>query len=55
MKVAAQNIIQELPVPAGSLLVTGICLEYFVVRQQNTVPTKDKLFKPSQIIYTVYN
>jgi hypothetical protein len=54
-KVAAQNIIQELAMPAGSLLVTGMCLEYFVVRQQRTVKTKDKLFQPSQIIYAFYN
>jgi hypothetical protein len=54
-KVAARNIIQEIPMPAGSLLVTGMCLEYFQIRQKRTVQTKDKLFKPSQIIYAVYN
>jgi hypothetical protein len=54
-EVAAQNIIQELPMPAGSLLVTGMCLEYIVVRQQRRVPTNDKLFKPSEIIYAVHN
>jgi hypothetical protein len=54
-RVPAQKIIQELPMPAGSLLITGMCLEYIVNRQQRTVPTNDKLFKPSQIIYAVYN
>jgi len=54
-KVPAQNIIQELPMPAGSLLVTGLCLEYFVVRHQLKVQTHDKIFKPSQIIYAVHN
>jgi hypothetical protein len=54
-KTEAQNIIQELPMAKGSLLVTGMCLEYFVERSKRSVPTKDKLFKPSQIIYAVYN
>jgi len=54
-KVPAQNIIQKLPMPAGSLLVTGMCLEYYAVRHKNTVSTNDKLFKPSQIIYAVYS
>jgi hypothetical protein len=51
----AQNIIQELPMPGGSLLVTGMCLEYLVVRQGRLVPTNDKLFRPSEIIYAVHN
>jgi hypothetical protein len=54
-KVEAQNIIQQLPVTKGSLLVTGMCLEYFVDRYRRTVPTKDKLYKPSQIIFALYN
>ena len=54
-KVEAQNIIQELPMPKGTLLVTGMCLEYFVDRYKRTVPTNDKLFKPSQIIFAVCN
>jgi hypothetical protein len=54
-KTEAQNIIQELPIPKGSLLVTGMCLKYFVDRYKRTVPTKDKLFKPSQIIYAVFH
>jgi hypothetical protein len=54
-KTEVQNIIQELPMPKGTLLVTGMCLEYIVDRYKRTVPTKDKLFKPSQIIYAVYN
>ncbi len=54
-KVAVQNIIQELPMPKGSLIVTGMCLEYFLGRNQRMVQTNDKLFKPSQIIYAVYN
>lgn len=53
-KTETQNIIQELPMPKGSLLVTGMCLEYLVERNRRTVPTNDKLFKPSQIIYAVY-
>jgi hypothetical protein len=54
-KVPAQKIIQDLPTPANSLLVTAMCLEYIVNRYQRVVPTKDKLFKPSQIIFSVYN
>ncbi len=54
-KIEARNIIHELPMPKGSLLVTGMCLEYLVERSKRSVPTKDKLFKPSQIIYAVYN
>ena len=54
-KTDAQKIIQELPMPKGSLLVTGMRLEYFVDRYSRNVPTKDKLYKPSQIIYSVYN
>jgi hypothetical protein len=54
-KTEAQNIIQELSMPKGTLLVTGMCLEYIVDRDKRTVPTKDKLFKPSQIIYAVYS
>jgi hypothetical protein len=53
--VPAQKIIQDLPMPKGSLLITGMCLAYIVNRHQRAVPTKDKLFKPSQIIYSVYN
>ena len=54
-RVPLQKIIQDLPTPAGSLLVTAMCLEYIINRYQRAVPTKDKLFKPSQIIYSVYN
>ena len=54
-KVLAQNIIQELPMPRGSLLVTGMCLEYFVDRYKNIVQTEDKIFQPSQIIYSVHH
>jgi hypothetical protein len=54
-KTEAQNIIQELPMLKGTLLVTGMCLEYIVDRYKRTVPTKDKLFKPSQIIYAVHH
>lgn len=54
-KVETRNIIHELPMPKGSLLVTGMCLEYLVERSKRSVPTNDKLFKPSQIIYAVYN
>jgi hypothetical protein len=54
-KVAAQKIIQELSMPAGSLLVTGLCLKYFTKRDQIMVPTTDKLYKPSQFIYAVHN
>src|SRR5580693_4009881 len=54
-KTEAQNIIQQLPMPKGSLLVTGMCLEYFVDRYKRTAPTKDKLFKPSQIIYAAHH
>jgi hypothetical protein len=53
-RVDALNIIQELPMPKGSLLVTGMCLEYSVVRFQTKTPTKDKLYRPSQIIYSAY-
>jgi hypothetical protein len=54
-KVDAQNIIQELPMPKGSLLVTGMSLTFSIVRRQLTVPTKDKLYQPAQIIYSVYH
>jgi hypothetical protein len=54
-RVPAQKIIQELPMPPGSLIITGMCLEYIVDRHHNSVPTNDKLFKPSRIIYSVYN
>ena len=54
-KVSARDIIQELPMPKGSLLVTGMCLQYFVDRHKNIVQTEDKVFQPSQIIYSVYN
>jgi hypothetical protein len=55
IKTESQNIIQELPMLKGTLLVTGMCLEYIEDRYNRTVPTKNKLFKPSQIIYAVYN
>jgi hypothetical protein len=54
-KVAAQDIIQELPMPGGSLLITALCLEFCTIRTYQKVQTNDKLFKPSQIIYAVYN
>ncbi len=53
-KVEAQSFIQELPMPKGSLLLTGMCLDFVVTRNRRVVMTKDKLFKPSQIIYAVY-
>lgn len=53
-KVAAENIIQRLPMPKGSLLVTGMCLEFSVLRRLIKVPTRDKLYQPSQIVYAVY-
>ncbi len=54
-KVDNQIIVQDLPMPKGSLLVTGMCLEFSISQRQTLVPTKDKLFQPSQIIYVVYN
>jgi hypothetical protein len=54
-KVDGQVIVQDLPMPKGSLLVTGMCLEFSTPQRQTSVPTKDKLFQPSQIIYAVYN
>lgn len=53
-RVDAQNIMQDLPMPVGSLLVTGMCLEFSISRRLVKVPTKDKLYQPSQIIYAVY-
>jgi hypothetical protein len=53
-KVESQVIVQNLPMPNGSLLVTGLCLEFSISQYQKLVPTKDKLFQPSQIIYAVY-
>jgi hypothetical protein len=41
--------------PLGSLLVTGLCLEYFTTRMNQRVQTTDKLYKPSYIIYAVHN
>jgi hypothetical protein len=54
-KTEPQNIIQVLPMSKDSLLITGMCLEFLVAQYRRTVPTKDKLFKPSQIIYAVYH
>jgi hypothetical protein len=54
-KTESQNITQELPMLKGTLLVTGMCLEYIEDRHKRTVPMKNKLFKPSQIIYALYN
>jgi hypothetical protein len=54
-KVAAEKIIQELPMPSGSLLVTGLCLDFTTTRHKLRVPTNDKLYKTSQIIYAVHN
>ena len=54
-KVEAQKIIQELPMPAGSLLITALCLEFCTTYGDQKIPTKDKLYKPSQIIYAVHN
>lgn len=53
-KVESQVIVQNLPMPNGSLLVTGLCLEFSISKYQKLVPTKDKLFQPSQIIFAVY-
>ena len=54
-KVEAQKIIQELPMPAGSLLITALCLEFCTSIGDNRIPTNDKLYKPSQIIYAVHH
>jgi hypothetical protein len=54
-KVAAQKIIQELPMPAGSLLITALCLDFFTTKNQLRIPTNDKLYKTSQVIYAVHN
>lgn len=54
-KVESQAIVQDLPMPKGSLLVTGMCLEFSISQRQTAVPTKDKLFQPSQIVYAVYS
>ena len=54
-KVAAQKIIQELPMPAGSLLITALCLDFFSTKNQLRIPTNDKLYKTSQVIYAVHN
>jgi hypothetical protein len=52
--VDAYNIIQEVSMPKGGLLVTGMCLEFSISQRQKMVPTKDKLYQPSQIIYADY-
>jgi len=54
-KVASQKIIQELHVPPGSLLITGLCVQYFTNRMNQKVPTTEKLYRPSEIIYAVHN
>ena len=54
-KVAVQKIIQELPMPAGSLLITALCLDFSTTRNQLRIPTNDKLYKTSQVIYAVHN
>jgi hypothetical protein len=54
-KVAAQKIIQELPMPVGSLLITALCLEFCTTHMHRKVPTNNKLYKPCQIIYAVHN
>jgi hypothetical protein len=54
-KVESQVIVQDLTMPKGSLLVTGMCLEFLTSQRQTLVPTKDKLFQPSQIVYAVYS
>ena len=53
-KVDSQIIVQDLPMPKGSLIITGMCLEFSISQRQTLVTTKDKLFQPSQIIYAVY-
>jgi hypothetical protein len=53
-KVDSQVIVQDLPMPKGSLLIVGMCLEFSISLRQTAVPTKDKLFQPSQIVYAVY-
>ncbi len=55
IKVEAQKIIQELPMPAGSLLITAMSLEFCTTLMNEQVPTKDKLHKPSEIIYAVHH
>jgi hypothetical protein len=54
-KVEAQKIIQELTMSPGSLLVTGMCLEFFTTRMHQKVLTREKLYKPSHIIYAVHS
>jgi hypothetical protein len=54
-KVAAQKIIQELLMPPGSLLITGLCVEYFTVRMHQKLQSREKLYRPSEIIYAVHN
>jgi hypothetical protein len=53
-KVAAENINQNLLMPKGSLVVTGMCLEFSTTKRLTSTPTKDKLYQPSQIVYAVY-
>ena len=54
-KVEAKNIIQALPKKAGTLLLTGLCLEYITMSGIYRVPVNDKQFQPSQFIYAVHN
>jgi hypothetical protein len=54
-KVEAKNIIQILPKKAGTLLLTGLYLEYVTMRGIYRVPVNDKRFQPSQFIYAVHN
>jgi len=54
-KVASRKIIQELPMPPGSLLITGLCVQYFTVRHHQKLPTTDKLYRPSEIIYAIHH
>ncbi len=54
-KVAAHQIFQEVDMPPGSLLVTGMSLEFLVRKYHRIDPTNEKAFKPSQIILTAYH
>lgn len=53
-RVEAKNIIQALPKKAGTLLLTGLYLEYITMSGIYRVPVNDKQFQPSQFIYAVH-
>lgn len=53
-KVEAKDITHTLPKKAGTLVLTGLYLEYITMRGIYRVPVKDKQFQPSQFIYAVH-